>query len=76
MTYIIISVYSSDMDRVFYLYDITLSHDIDLYFFMIHHGQKMKSIVYDMPMNTIYFFDLLISIIFVVSVTFSAFFFF
>lgn len=29
----------------------------------IHHGQKMKSIVYDMPMNTVYFFVLTISLL-------------
>lgn len=46
-------MYGSDMDRVFYSYDITL----------LHHGQKMKSIVYDMPMNTVYFFVLTISLL-------------
>lgn len=55
------TLYGSNMDRVFYVYDITLSHDMHWFVFLfIHRGQKMKSIDYNMPMNTIYFFLLLI----------------
>lgn len=28
------TLYGSNMDRVFYIYDTTLSHDIDLYFYL------------------------------------------
>lgn len=41
----------------------------------IHHGQKMKSIVYDMPMNTVYFFVLTNEYLYCVYVAFSASFF-
>lgn len=40
----------------------------------IHHGQKMKSIVYDMPMNTVYFFVLTISLLFILRFLHASFF--